>query len=98
MRTRWFGEPWPSDELRAPICEDEHFHCATPVGQTCVNCERYILSTDQGVVMAASPEVGDAYLIPLGGGDNRWVVASHLECFLLSILGPDVLAMVKRDE
>jgi hypothetical protein len=28
----WFGKPWPSDRLRALVCEDENERAPTPIG------------------------------------------------------------------
>ena len=46
---RWWGEPWPSAEMRAPICQDEAAHGPVPLGQRCVHCGELIDADDQGV-------------------------------------------------
>ena len=46
----WFGEPWPSAELRAPICEDDAQRVLVPVGRPCVHCDEEIVSGDRGEV------------------------------------------------
>lgn len=97
MRIRWFGEPWPSEEERAPICDDDAYRVDVPVGQTCVGCEREIEASDQGIVMASSPELPLTWTIWKWGDPVAVCVCGyHRECFLLSVLGPDVLEMVKR--
>jgi hypothetical protein len=75
--TRWFGAPWPSAELRAPVCEDETDHVDTPVGVACAWCDVEIQPGDQGVII---PYLGDF----IGKGDPY-----HNYCFLASVLGEE---------
>jgi hypothetical protein len=84
MRTRWFGRPWPSDELRAPICEDDADRVELPDGIVCARCEHAITSDDSGVVMGCSEGMSHAFTLAATG---TLVCAEHLECFLHAILG-----------
>lgn len=68
--TLWFGEPWPSAELRAPVCEYESDHVRTPVGQSCLFCEQSIILGDRGIVVAQ-----------LNPGPSM-TGAIHLDCLL----------------
>lgn len=49
---KWFGEPWPSAELRASVCEDDADRVPVPVGEECTLCTEDILEGDRGVVLA----------------------------------------------
>jgi hypothetical protein len=44
----WFGEPWPTAQFRAPICEDDEKRIPTPVGETCIFCIESIEEDDRG--------------------------------------------------
>lgn len=46
--SRWWGEPWPSEHLRAPVCEDDALRVPVPVGEPCLWCEEAIKSGDRG--------------------------------------------------
>lgn len=49
---QWFGEPWPSAELRAPVCEDDSLRVPPPPpGEECVLCGLDFKPDAQGVVM-----------------------------------------------
>lgn len=51
--TLWFGEPWPSAERRAPICEDDSLQVPTPgKGELCTFCDQPFKPGDRGVKMA----------------------------------------------
>lgn len=94
MRTRWFGEPWPSAELRAPVCEDDTLRVPVPLGYHCQHCIRAFADDDQGIVMAYTGPIVDDIVFTVAVDDgtplahSQLVVAAHLECFLRSILGP----------
>lgn len=92
MRTRWFGEPWPDAELRAPVCDDDAYRVPTPVGMNCLRCELPIADDDQGVVIGYSGELIDdvTYSLVFDGHDHL-VVAEHLYCMLLSVLGAQIM-------
>jgi hypothetical protein len=102
MRVRWFGEPWPSSEQRAPICEDEEFHRPAPAGQRCAHCGLVIHEGDQGVIMAWG---ASKFLAGAATTDDRsfWlddhlVCAEHLECFLYTTLGFDPRTLPREGE
>jgi hypothetical protein len=79
---RWWGDPWPSEELRAPICMDDAERVPTPVGEPCLWCSELIVEGDRGEVMPyvklnddAAPSIVDAYM--------------HVECvFRQGVGGP----------
>lgn len=73
---KWFGDPWPSAEERAPICGDDGERTVTPVGRRCPYCHEQIRGDDQGV------EVPHVTQPPVPGQ----VVAIHLHCLMGGIL------------
>ena len=49
---KWFGEPWPSAETRAPVCEDDADRVdPPPPGEECLFCGGFFASDAQGAVM-----------------------------------------------
>lgn len=69
----WFGNPWPSAEARAPVCEDDAERVPVPVGELCLFCDESIAEDDRGELMGYS-------------GGMR---AVHIECtFRQSVGGP----------
>lgn len=73
---KWFGEPWPSAELRAPVCEDDADRMLVPVGYACTHCGEAIEATDRGVA------------IPFLPVDHRpFDVYYHAKCFLADVIG-----------
>jgi hypothetical protein len=52
-RNYWWGEPWPSAEVRADICDDDRFRIAVPVGEPCMHCPEPIEAGDRGVTYPA---------------------------------------------
>jgi hypothetical protein len=94
MTIKWFGEPWPSAEERAPVCETDEDKIPTPAGKACVGCDREIVDEDQGIVMAASAGIPAAWVLKEGSSFTI-VCAQHLECFLLDILGPGYAKQIK---
>lgn len=72
---RWFGEPWPSADRRAPICDDDAERIAVPVGEPCLWCTEAIAATDRGVTMPYLSETGAV------------VVYIHIECHVRSVVG-----------
>jgi hypothetical protein len=90
VRTRWFGEPWPDAELRAPVCEDNADRIPTPTYVHCLRCEQPIGPDDQGIVLNYGGGVPlDGFTFKVSG---HTVVAEHLTCFLLSVVGHDIAA------
>jgi hypothetical protein len=69
---RWFGEPWPSAELRAPVCEDDAERMPVPVGSACLHCNELIDENDRGT------EVG--YIGPGGYPSGYGIRYVHREC------------------
>lgn len=80
--TLWFGEPWPSAELRAPVCEDDNRRIPVPVGGVCYLCDELIDDTDRGVAIPSV--VTDK---ATGEPMPSQLVHSHIECHLRSVLG-----------
>lgn len=76
---RWFGEPWPSAERRAPVCEDDGDRMPVPVGSRCAYCEKDIEPDDRGVA------------IPFAIGSLAHQLFYHSKCFLGLLVG-DALA------
>lgn len=73
---KWFGEPWPNDVERAPICEDDLGKVRTPTGKPCFWCEEPVLTGDRGIMMVVSENYQGAREAP-------W----HIECFVRSTVG-----------
>lgn len=71
----WFGEPWPSDELRAPICDDDLMRVPVPVGQPCLFCDELVQSGDRGVLMPSVTREGTT------------IEACHIECQFANTVG-----------
>lgn len=76
MRNLWFGEPWPSADYRAPVCDDDAFKTETPVGQPCVMCQEVIAEGDRGTMTSV-----------VTAGPTVHVQPIHAECSLRSVLG-----------
>ena len=82
---RWFGEPWPSPERRAPVCEDDAKRMEVPAGEPCSGqCGRLIETSDRGVA------------IPFLTGGPNWTPIQmdetyfHAKCFLRMVVGEKV--------
>jgi hypothetical protein len=74
----WFGNPWPSAHLRAPICMDDSAHIPTPVGSTCYLCSEVIVEGDQGTAMPGYIDVDGFVPTPM---------YAHKECGLRNVMG-----------
>lgn len=72
---KWFGDPWPSAEYRAPVCEDDADRVPVPVGGSCAYCDKPISERDRGIVI---PHLGTAARLDV---ETYW----HLGCFLWTI-------------
>lgn len=70
----WFGEPWPSAARRAPVCSDDGYRAAVPIGIPCDICKVPFVAASQGV------------LIPMTWEPNGWT-AYHIDCFMGMIMG-----------
>ena len=73
---RWFGSPWPSEELRAPVCADDALRIPVPVGAPCLWCSELIEEGDRGEEMGyvtgeMEPKVG----------------YTHIECVFRQVMG-----------
>lgn len=90
MRVRWFGEAWPTPELRAPICDDDDYRIDTPTDQFCIDCEEPIGGNDRGIVcgcsLGGSPEL-DKFVFTLeADGRTYSVCVYHIDCWIRGIL------------
>jgi len=73
----WFGEPWPSAELRAPVCEDDTLRIPNPpVWELCVLCGKPFASDAQGVRMP--------HLTAGGWAEERYC---HIDCLTRNVGG-----------
>lgn len=68
---RWFGEPWPRADYRAPACEDDDLRVPVPVGKECVFCGEPIEEGDRGVMI---PHLTEEWL--------SIEAQAHLNCLL----------------
>jgi hypothetical protein len=79
---KWFGEPWPSAELRASVCEDDKDHVPLPANEKCAMCGNVLEPDAQGVViphMEASDIMPGMFITEI-----RYI---HIDCMMRSILG-----------
>lgn len=74
--THWWGRPWPSDRLRASVCEDDALRVAVPVGYACSLCDVLIEEHDQGISMMG-----------IGADRKPYPVQEHIECNMRNVLG-----------
>ena len=72
---KWFGNPWPSDELRAAVCEDDEQKIPVPLGEECMFCQNLFEAEDQGVTMPH---------ISIGGPTTS---SAHIDCLIRSVGG-----------
>jgi len=72
----WFGAPWPSEELRAPVCEDDTLRVPTPIGWLCALCDERIASVDRGTFIYAVSDDRPGRVQPV-----------HVECSYRSVMG-----------
>jgi hypothetical protein len=73
--TYWFGEPWPSAEERAPVCEDDQYRTNTPVFERCLYCLEPIVIGDRGVALTAIEKTGPRQAF------------AHIECQMRQAFG-----------
>lgn len=52
----WFGEPWPSAEERAPVCDNDADRVPVPVGQVCGQCGEPLAPRARGVVIPSTTD------------------------------------------
>lgn len=72
----WFGQPWPSDDMRAPACEDDEMRVPAPVGELCIFCDEAVLFTDRGILMPCLDAKG-----------MSTIQAAHIECQFANVVG-----------
>jgi hypothetical protein len=97
MRIRWFGKPWPQEEVRAPICDDDALRVDTPAGELCLLCDEPIREGDRGVVMSAAfiEPNEHVFWLSVDGGNYRPVCAEHIDCHIAHVV-PDMAHLVER--
>lgn len=74
----WFGEPWPREDYRAAVCENDALRIRVPVGLDCYMCETTIVASDRGTAMAGI------------GADGEWSpepMFAHIECLMRNTMG-----------
>lgn len=74
---RWFGEPWPRENYRALVCEDDRLRIPVPVGKACYLCKIPIVETDRGQ---------ESYGIGMGG-KVEGPMYHHIECIMRNTQG-----------
>lgn len=71
----WFGSPWPSEDYRAPVCENDADRVdPPPAGEQCVFCEEGFPPDAQGLRF---PHI-DA-------DRNTLMRYAHLDCLLHNV-------------
>lgn len=94
MKVKWFGEPWPSATIRAPVCQHDEDRVDTPIWQACIYCEKQFQEGDRGIVMGSDEKVKHAFQMITGFDKKRkkavvsWVAAGHIDCHLDAVIGP----------
>lgn len=74
----WFGEPWPSEDLRAAVCEDDADRVPAPApGELCTLCDGEFAADDRGVVI---PHLAAGTMFH----ELRYV---HLDCIVQNVGG-----------
>ena len=78
---QWFGEPWPSAEYRAPVCEDDKDRVPPPPpGEPCLLCDHPIEQGDRGIVM---PHMTSSSIMP--GMFITEIRYCHIECLIMNV-------------
>jgi hypothetical protein len=88
---KWFGEPWPSAELPAPVCESDDDKIATPVGAICPYCTVAIAPDARGVAIPYLGSMSKHMSEPLAA------LNYHARCLLASVVGDDLAAYAWRE-
>jgi hypothetical protein len=90
MHVRWFGEPWPSADERAPICDDDAYRIDAP-DVLCISCDEQVVPGDRGVVTWAGEGVGDErHALEIDTGPLTYrAVAYHVDCWFEGVMGPN---------
>jgi len=80
---KWFGNPWPSEELRAAVCEDDSQRIPVPVGEECTLCTQEIMQDDRGVALGhLRLDDHDPHLTVV---EQRY---AHVDCLVRNVGGP----------
>lgn len=74
--TLWWGAPWPREDFRALVCEDDALRVAVPVGYACSLCGELIEPDDRGVSMMG-----------VGADMKPYPVQEHIECNMRNTQG-----------
>lgn len=76
----WFGEPWPSESMRAEVCSSEDQRVQVPTHKSCLYCDEPIAEGDRGMVMpAVKTKDRQTY--------ETTLEAAHAECFIRMTVG-----------
>lgn len=76
---QWFGNPWPSEAERAPVCEHDELRTDVPVGATCGMCPNPI-----------EPEQRGVWIEHMHGSGVSEVRPVHINCLLHGVF-PDAI-------
>jgi hypothetical protein len=72
---KWFGEPWPSADCRAPVCEDDADRVPPPPpGEECLLCGEGFAPDAQGVRMP--------HLMADRHAEDRY---THIQCLIKNV-------------
>lgn len=82
----WFGEPWPSAEFRAPVCEDDGMRVPPPPpGEMCILCGLPFEADARGIQM---PHLKADETSPwIQWSEMRY---SHLGCLIQNVGGEGI--------
>lgn len=80
---RWFGQPWPTPERRAPVCDDDTARVPVPIGRACGKCGYPFSRYDRGVLIPL-------YDLTINNRD----IAYHAACFLKLVIGERLAGQV----
>lgn len=75
-RHEWWGEPWPSADTPASVCDDPATRVPVPVGSACILCQEPIGEGDRGTFTMAVLAVDDVTRQPV-----------HIECQTRAVVG-----------
>lgn len=107
MHVRFFGNPWPNEDRRAPVCEHEEFRVPVDhvVGRNCIECDKPITERDRGVITACSMRIWGHFFLKLDetvdpetgeiepAGEYP-VAVYHLLCWLKEVVGGEMSAKI----
>lgn len=93
MHIRFFGDPWPSEEKRAGVCDDDTYRVDPPVNSRCIECDFQITEDSRGVITACSPRIWGSWDLVFDGYAHK-VCSYHLSCFLKIVVGGEMVDTV----